>query len=343
METLTVNYYFDKPKNAGDEQTAADVLELLGTESSTNIEQILCPKDSKNHQITITKFFHSQNVHRWLVTRINHISNTETHIFVVPRFPTKKEVFLTKTRKSHPNVIKKIQKGTLVEVEFGYVQQVKRTDGELKTNKRYPDMLHQGEMHKRRLAIVVGVKGSLVRVVPISSDENQNTKDKSIFEVSYTSVEELINYNDIDITSYAICNSMQTIAMSRILPPKSKRKNKPHAFRDLGYPHKLDEQDMKKFVAALSTSVGCGDYQSIKEEKNNLKTEKTKLQTQLLELELKVVENDRLHKVEKQFEALVEMMIDWKRAVSNVSLLTAKEDIFNEIEEYQLILSDEHT
>jgi len=30
-----------------------------------------------------------------------------------------------------------MQKGTLIEVEYGYVQQVKKSSGDLRTNKRY--------------------------------------------------------------------------------------------------------------------------------------------------------------------------------------------------------------
>ncbi|EGR0668231.1 hypothetical protein E4T17_04590 [Vibrio vulnificus] len=344
MTTLTINYYLD---NEGIDPQAdrsnTDVVNssplLLGSEESSNITQVLCPKDSLDHKVTITKFFQGQQVHRWLVTKIENSSSTVTDIFVVPRTPTIKEVFLTKTRKSHPNVIKKIQKGTLVEIEFGYVQQVKRLDGELRTNKRYPDMLHQGEMHKRRLAIVVGVKGSLVRVVPISSEENQNLRDKSIFEVSCTSLEELLHYNDPDKHSYAICNSMQTIAMSRILPPLSKQENKAFPFRDNGYPHKLIVSDLKNLEAALSASIGCGDYQAVKDERNNLKIKLTRLD----ELELEVIdlkgENERLQTVNSKFEALMELMIDWKRGLSDISVDAARIEIEAELEETLCILS----
>lgn len=350
MTTLSINYYLDNVEVETDPHTDGTNTEvakgaplLLGTEESSNITQVLCPIGSIDHKVTITKFFQDQEVHRWLITKIEHPSISVIDIFLTSRTPTKKEVFLTKTRKSHPNVIKKIQKGTLVEVEFGYVQQVKRSDGKLRTNKRYPDMLHKGEMHKRRLAIVVGVKGSLVRVVPISSEENQNLRDNSIFEVSHNSLEQLVNYNDPDKLSYAICNSMQTIAMSRILPPLSKQEGKPYPYRNSRYPHKLVVDDLKNLEAALSSSIGCGDYQTVKEERNNLKVEMYDKQARLDELESKVSElteeNKRLQPIEFRFEALKELMVDWKRGLSDISVDAAKAEIDAELEETLNILS----
>ncbi|TKF78637.1 hypothetical protein FCV62_11515 [Vibrio kanaloae] len=349
MTTLTINYYLDsvgaEPQT---ERTNSEAVKdsplLLGTEESSNITQVLCPKGSLDHKVTITKFFQGQDVHRWLITKIESSSNTVTDIFVTPRTPTKKEVFLTKTRKSHPNIIKKIQKGTLVEIEFGYVQEIKRLDGEIRTNKRYPDMLHQGEMHKRRLAIVVGVKGSLVRVVPISSEEKQDLRDKSIFEVSCNSVAELLNYNAPDKSSYAICNSMQTIAMSRILPPLSKQENKPFPYRDNRYPHKLIVNDLKNLEAALSASIGCGDYQTVKEERNSLKVKLAGKQARLDELESRIneltEENERLQPIDFKFEALRELMVDWKRNLCCISVDEAKAELDAELEETLGILSD---
>ncbi|TVK98905.1 hypothetical protein AYI84_19425 [Shewanella algae] len=342
MTALTINYFL--ANDDVDVPEGGIASQLLGTESSSNIEQVLCPKGSGDHSITITKFFHGQDVHRWLITDIVHPSNSEVNIFLSPRILTKKEVFLTKTRKSHPSIIKKIQKGTLVEVEFGYVQQVKRSDGEIRTNKRYPDMLHQGEMHKRRLSIVVGVKGMLVRVVPITSVEEQNLNDKSIFEVSNQSLQELVHYNDPSKCSFAICSSMQTVAMSRILPPLSKQTGKPKPYRDSRYPHKLVVGDIKSLEAALSVSVDCGDYQSVKNERNQYRLEVQQMQDRLGHLErdneLLSADNTRLSPFEKRFEALMEIMIDWKMRISppSESIDSIKESIEREIEKYREIL-----
>lgn len=343
---LTINYYlytneFVEPGSESEKE--AEQPKLLGSEVSNNIVQVLCPSNTDQHSVTITKFFAHESVHRWVIEKIEHPLATTTNIFLSPRDETKREVFLPKTRRSHPKVIQKIQKGTLVEVEYGFVQQVRKHDGNLRTNKRYPDMVHHGEMHKRRLALVVGIKGNLVKVVPVTSVEDQKLGDKSIFELSYDSLEELVGYNDRYKSSYAICHLMQTVSMTRILPPLSKQKNKAFPFRDTKYPHKLVLDDIKKLEGALSASVGCGDYQTVKEERNQLRIISQDTSTELNDLRNEYThleqEKARLTNVEERFNALMEIMIDWKLGIGSASTAEARQAIDSEIDEYIQILA----
>lgn len=324
MTSITITYYLNQ-----------ETPSLLGTEISTGIEQILCPSNIGKHAITITKFFSSQSVHRWEVIKINHLSNDKVDIYLSPREYTVREVFLSKTYKSNNSITRKMQKGTLVEVEYGYVQQVKKSSGDLRTNKRYPDMVHHGEMHKRRLAIVIGIKGNLVRIVPISS-EKQKAQDNSVFTISHESLKELTHYNDKNITSSAISSSIQTVAFSRILPPLSLQGNNPSSYRDTKYPHKLVIDDIKLLEKSLSATVGCADYQETKNERNKLRLDCKKQTDEIIAL---TEETERLKGIDDKFTLLMEIMIDWKRGLKDISLECAEQEINADIEQYRELLS----
>lgn len=341
---LVINYYLDTNETVGsgvDSGATQEEPRLLGSEISRNIGQILCPSNTQSHTVTITKFFANEIVHRWVVQRIEHQSNEITNVFLTPRAETRREVFLNKTRIDHPRTSQKIQRGTLVEVDFGFVQQIKKDSGDIRSNKRYPDMLHHGEMHKRRLAIVVGAKNNMLRVVPITSLENQNTADKTIFEVSTDSLEELIGYNSTEKISYAICGLMQTISMTRVLPPISVQKGRPRPFRDTRYTHKLCVNDLKQFERALSATVGCGDYQEVKDERNQLRLENRDIERELDSLRAENTALQRLTSLDQRHSALIEIMVDWKRSLNtNMTEQDAKAEIETEIEDYMKILSD---
>ncbi|MDN8963537.1 hypothetical protein Q0P11_14895, partial [Staphylococcus aureus] len=73
------------------------------------------------------------------------------------------------------------------------------------TNKRYSSTIQGGEMHKRRLAIVVKVQPrGQVQVVPITS-KFQPDLDKSCFIVERSTLEKTV-YSSEDITSWAVCS-----------------------------------------------------------------------------------------------------------------------------------------
>ncbi|WP_264436765.1 type II toxin-antitoxin system PemK/MazF family toxin [Shewanella baltica] len=326
---LSVNYYLAEKCPNGQ-------YPLLGTEISQNFSQILCPSNAE-HSVTITKFFTGQTTHRWKVEEIQYPNDYTTNIFLRPRNECITEVFLTKTRKSHPAVTQKFQRGTLVDVEYGFVQQVRKSNGLLATNKRYPDLLHNAEMHKRRLAVVIGIKGSLVRIAPVTSVEEQDLSDKTVIELSMDSLKNLSSYNNPDKASYVLCNMIQTVAASRILPPLT-RKNGGPPFRDVTYPHKLKNQDLKLFEVALSAAVGCGDYKSVKDERNMLRLEMNNLKTQVEDLttacQTLQAENSRLNVLENRYKAMLELMTDWKRAISNRPMSDIYTEIHDEIDQY---------
>lgn len=219
MADLIINYYLhtDKAVDTGAEQREA---QLLGIERSQSFTENLLPSfEEEGHKVSITKFFDGQVDHRWLVEDLVHVSETETSLYLVAWSRNRFEEFLSQTKKSNRAVISRLQFGTLVEVEFGFIPRVKKLNGDVRTNKRYPDTIHKGEMHKRRMCVVVKTDSGRVQVVPITSQALNSPGDLSVCQISDASLTDLIGYNNPAIPSYAICRMIKTVALTRVLPP----------------------------------------------------------------------------------------------------------------------------
>ncbi|WP_299022237.1 type II toxin-antitoxin system PemK/MazF family toxin [uncultured Photobacterium sp.] len=349
---MIINYHLVKVIDEADGQK--EQIELLGTERSEKITQVLFPDTRKDiASVSLTKCFEGTENHRWKVLRVEHGNDYQIDVYLEPRKSSLREEFLLKTRSKLSNkqhISKRIQRGTLVEVEFGYEQSIKKSCGKLASNKRYPDMLHRGEMHKRRLCIVLGLKGTTVRVVPISSLK-QDLSDKTIFELSYESLEALTAYNDEDIRSYALCGMAQTVSMSRVLPPMSVNIHgkKEVIYRNSKYPHRLSKLDESSLATALNYAVGCGDYEEIKKQRHKYFTDRLQLLNENKEnqerltllggqLATNKTELEALRETKKQFDALFEIMVDWKNQISQKNINELEEEIREEIRNYMELL-----
>ncbi|HHG3339669.1 type II toxin-antitoxin system PemK/MazF family toxin [Vibrio parahaemolyticus] len=271
----------------------------LGREDCQGITEVLFPDinyEKNSHVITITKMFAGQPHYRWQVKSVDHPTADEIVIGLEPRIPSEPEVYLSQTHKVKRSVISQLRKGTLVEVDYGYIPSVKKHSGDTKSNKRYPDSRQSGEMHKRRLAIVVKASGSRVQIVPVSSNEPP-AGDRACFELDRSSLEKLKHYNDKNKQSFAICSMIETVSLTRILPPLAKpikKGGRQAAQRSDGYPHKLSKIDMQALDGALSVTVGIGDYQAIKDKNTELYLSNSSLKKSELALQ------ERLDVIEAQ-------------------------------------------
>lgn len=186
---------------------------LLGTEAYQSITEITLPlPDEDGHKITLTRFFSGQASHRWLVERVQH-SDEQVDLFLTPRTECADEIFLAKTYSAKRTVAARITKGTLVEVEYGFIQSTKRLTGKISSIKRYPDLVQNGEMHKRRLAIVVNSRLPTLQVIPVTS-VHPNSGDKTIFELSEGSLSNLVHYNNPAIRSFGLGSMIQTVSLT---------------------------------------------------------------------------------------------------------------------------------
>ncbi|WP_166426202.1 hypothetical protein [Paraglaciecola sp. 20A4] len=262
----------------------------LGREQSQGISEVLFPDVNyvqNKHAITITKMFVGQQCHRWEVKSVDHPAVNEVKIGLIRRIPSQPEIYLSQTHKVKRNVISLLRKGTLVEVDYGYIPSVKKCSGDTKSNKRYPDVRQSGEMHKRRLAIVVKASGTRVQVVPISSNEPP-IGDRACFEMARSSLEKLMHYNDQKKRSFAVCSMIETVALTRILPPLAKpvrEAGRQAPQRSDGYPHKVSNIDIQALDKALSVTVGIGDYKEIKLKNTELYLSNSALKKRLVSLQ----------------------------------------------------------
>jgi uncharacterized protein YifN (PemK superfamily) len=338
MVGLIINYFLHS--NADGEGA---IPELLGVERFEGIKEKLIPAyDAAGHKVSITKFFEGREDHRWLVKGLVHESESETSVYLEAWGGNRREEFLSQTKKSNRSVISRLQFGTLVEVEFGFIPNVKKLSGDVRTNKRYPDTVHKGEMHKRRLCVVVKADSSRVQVVPVTSQAPSSSGDLSVCQISESSLTDLVGYNDPEISSYAICRMIKTVALSRILPPLSLQRGTRAPFRDNRYSKKLNGADKTAFKQALSHAVGLTDYYELKEKVSSYFNELQKLKPQNEELIDQVTrltqEKTDSDEVVKRHEVLLEIMTDWHVAVSGDSLDKARAHIDKEITEYAAIL-----
>lgn len=337
MKELSISYFL----HTDDEDTEA---QLLGVERFEGIKEKLIPGfEEEGHKVSISKFFEGFDDHRWLVKNLDHVSDTETSIYLDAWRNSRREEFLNQTKKSNRTVISKLQFGTLVEVEFGFIPSVKKLNGDVRTNKRYPDTIHKGEMHKRRLCVVVNADSGRVQVVPVTSQSPSSTGDLTICQISEESLGVLTGYNAPAISSYAICRMIKTVALSRVLPPLSKQGATRSAFRDIRYSKKLKSADKKAFRRALSHAVGFADYYDLKEkgseyyrELREAKLEKEGLIEQVAQL---TQEKAAFEVMAYRHETLLEIMTDWRMGASGDSLEKAREHIESEVTEYAAIFN----
>ncbi|WP_417526349.1 type II toxin-antitoxin system PemK/MazF family toxin [Marinomonas shanghaiensis] len=318
---------------------------LLGKEISTGITEITYP-DSEYflNPITITRRFEGRIPHRWKVDSIVKLSNETLRINVTPRSTKIVEEFLRQTYKKNKTIISRLIRGTLVEVDFGYIHSSRSSNGTSKSTKRYPDHIQEGEMHKRRLAIVIKASPNRVQVVPISS-KNQDLSNVSVFQLDLDSTKELADYNSEAKDSFAICDMIETVSLSRILPPVSRVKGGASLTRNTKYPYKLSGVDMKKLTNSLASSIGLKDYQSNQQKLKDLFQDNRALKERVCSLEdaysKQQKENASLIDDLKHLEAMKLCLEDFYQSInSNKSLQEIQDLISNELASYQDILDN---
>lgn len=323
MTTLTTRYFLDSNPPI-----------LLGAENSSNITEKLIP-NSGGHDITITKFFTGRQYHRWLVKNVVNTSNYQTDIYLEPRCNSSKEEFLSKTYLRKPGILTRLRIGSLVEVDFGYIPKIKKINGDIRSNKRYPDGILNGELHKRRLGIVVKAANKQVQVVPVTSQPPKSSGNAAIREISRNSLANLIDYNDPAKQSFALCHMIKAVSLNRILPPKEIKQNAYTAYRDISYTLRLNNDDLKQVRQGLAHSVGFHDYFELKDKVGEYYSQIEGLKIDLLNAQIELEGN---RQALEQRNALFELLVDWRRGISSDSLHEATEYVESELQSYLDIL-----
>lgn len=268
MAVLTVRYFEEVSGPNG-----STALNLLGSETLDGVIETLLPGLSSEFKVFCSKKFSSSTACNWFVARVSVVpaaAGVPTSFEVVLKEPyvTSPVEYLDETvRKTGSSVAKLLHQGSLVEVDYGFVQSVGKDDGSLRTNKRYSDTIQKGEMHKRRLCIVVKVRGLTIQVVPLTSVP-PGASDKTSFQIDTATLSDLARYGASGKDSYAICSMIETVSIRRVLPPETfyvvgthRRKG-----RNVSYVTKLGRADGLRLRAALLHVIGVTDYAELKDD-----------------------------------------------------------------------------
>ncbi|MCF4996085.1 hypothetical protein [Pseudomonas fluorescens] len=266
MQTIIVRYF----ETVIDQASGKEISRLLGSESYEGIREALIPglpmaKAGKTPPpVFVTKCFSTSQCHRWELVSVASTPATgdapAVFTILLKSVDISNEVFLYQTLKKDKNqtLSKLVWPGTLVEVDYGFVQHTGRTDASTKTNKRYSDTLLAGEMYKRRLAVVVKVVSSnLVQVAPVTSIA-PSAGDKSVFQISQVTLDRMPRYKYSGKSSYVLCGRTESVSIQRLLPPVSFGTSIPS--RNVRYTIRLSRGEEKLLKAALMHAVGVTNH-----------------------------------------------------------------------------------
>ena len=269
MQTIVVRYLETVINTA----TSASSHVVLGTEIYDDIREALIPgvprvkQGNTPYPVFLTKCFVNVSNHLWRLESVSATSPTATQPAVfsvlIQRHDVSKEIFLYQTLKKDKSLkVHKLlgRQGTLVEVDYGFVQQSARFDSSSKSNKRYMDTVLEAEMHKRRLAVVVKViSGNLVQVAPVTSRPH-TLGDKSSFKIEQATLDKMPRYQNSGKDSYVLCSMLECVSIQRILPPISYFSGGKNAGRNVKYTVTLSNAEEKLLRSALIHAVGAGGY-----------------------------------------------------------------------------------
>lgn len=266
METIVVNYF----ENQKDLASGTFTLAPLGREVYEGVSEVLLPG---TYNVFCVKRFTGNTNYRWFVDGVTCASAPGDapavfHVILSKIFSSYPEVYLKQTLiLTKASLARTVQPGTLVEVDYGFIQDIGREDGQTKTNKRYSDTLQKGEMHKRRLAVVISTnKNSRVQIAPVTSD-GSSQGDRTCFELSRDTLDKLSFYGSSGKSSWVLCSMIETVSISRVLPPVSitMHRGNRKTGRDVNYSVRLSGSEKAELKTALLHSINVTDYQSTKD------------------------------------------------------------------------------
>lgn len=282
---------------------------LLGKELHIGISEAFLPDLYNQPESFLVKKFDSRSNYNWVVKTI--VSNEESSgelifdMLLEANISKVPEVYLSQTlKRTRQKLVRILYQGTLVEVDYGFTQSIVK-DKEIKKTKRYPNVLQKNEMRKRRLAIVVKVLSDhRVQIIPVTSQDPKG--DVSTFQLSRDTLDNLDFYGGSGKDSWALCNMLQTVSVTRIIPPitkhverQSKTAIKPYInyVRDEAYRHKLSAHDRTNMLNALLKTYSSSDYLELKEFKRKYFKLSQEIEAERLENESKIQGLERFKKV----------------------------------------------
>ncbi|EKM7654142.1 type II toxin-antitoxin system PemK/MazF family toxin [Salmonella enterica] len=323
MPKTIINYYKKRPSSQlinGDEI-------LLGKETFESINEIILPVNYKNTPFYITKSFDSSPCIRWRVDIVvGDIQQKGTYNIYLSEKNITTDIYLNNTSiKAKKPFWAIVKKGMIVIVEFGHIYQISNQQGYLKNTDSYPCFHQNGEMHKRRAAIVISSDKNGVKVVPVTSQKPTSyPQNKSIFMLSKESTQLITEFNN-NKDSYVLCEMIQTISPTRILPPEAINRKSNKYFRDEGYTRRINKKDEWQLKNALLSCIGehqlLQDNYKLKDITSNLTSENSNLKNKIQTLE------ENMFSMNRRFQILRQLYMGMNTNFSS-------DDLDNEINEY---------
>lgn len=329
MDTIVIRYF----EQVKDLATGTVSLSPLGKETHESISEALMP-GSGHHKIFCIKKFTGVANYRWYVEGVALLTApgavpAEFTVTLSKIFTTVPEEYLQQTlKKTGYRLNNVLQFGTLVEVDYGFIQTIGREDGALRTNKRYCDTLQKGEMHKRRLAIVVRANRGVCQVVPVTSDA-PGTSDKTCFQLSRATLDQLTFWGSSGKDSWAICQMVESVSVNRVLPPATEYlvRGQTRRGRNIHYALRLTEAEKGLLKTSLLHSIGVTDYQQTKTRLGETREQLQKLTDVATDLQ---AANDRIAALEAERSELLlykEVAQDWGKGMGEGQLQVAIDDL----------------
>ncbi|PYD08223.1 hypothetical protein DND58_24000 [Pseudomonas syringae pv. pisi] len=232
---------------------------LLGQEIFDDICEALIPRVDPNSKAFLVKKFNGTQNYRWDVESVNRVANSSapiTYEVILSQYSAAQPiVYLSTTqRKTSASLNKIVKPYSLVEIEYGFFQDIIKENGDVRSNKRYTNTLQKGEMRKRRLGVVVKVNNSSLQVIPVTADSTQ-AGGKNVIELGQGTLSQLDFYGG-GKRSFALCDMVATVSPNRIYPPAQAGTK----IRNTSYKLKLSKSDRSSLIIAMIQSSGYSTY-----------------------------------------------------------------------------------
>ncbi|MGO4477698.1 hypothetical protein AB4Z32_15730 [Massilia sp. 2TAF26] len=326
MPTLLHITYFERTRDAA----GLPVDMVIGEEAYDNIHEALMPADHA-HSVYVTKRFSHDSNTRWHVEE-SCCTGTDgsvpmTYRVVLSKVNNPPEIYLDQSLVASSHKIHQVLTvGALVEVDYGFVQTVAHVQapaqGDVPSNREYKDTIQHGEMHKRRLAIVVKFRATQVQVVPLSSVP-PGAHDKTAFPIHPATLANLHFYGTSGKQTWGICGMTQTVSPSRLLPPLSWYTNKSGTrklARNTKYQDHISASELDAMRTALIHAIGVTDYEKLRTKAQEAKDAATDIATKQSQIVLQQQQIAQLQRqvaaqnaVAARHEAVEELATHWAK------------------------------
>lgn len=222
---------------------------ILGLESYEDHTEVLIPDYVVDkHDVYLNKSFAKANTTVWKVLSIES-DTANIKVKLLPKTAPKSlgETAFAQNRK--PSAYIKPKKHQIVEVEFGFQKHLVSHEGNQGKNKKYTCALLPGDLYKKRPCIVVNIKGSRVKVIPMTSDGNR--KDPWQLQIHSSAFLGLAKrYSKKD--SFALLDTVQTVSVYRVFPMRKSDGSFSNDFNKYSLTQN-DSDDLESKIAELNS------------------------------------------------------------------------------------------